>query len=188
MFSVPAFGHTTLITTSPEGNSTVQSLPERISLDFDEELIDLGSGYELVVIDPDGLEITTGEISINVANISRALEPRTTTGKYKVSYRVVSNDGHVVKGDYTFTLDVPQANPQEKSSEASISAPEPNQSPTAIQNLADSQSSAPEAVAVVHQEHEESFLVHHRTHIIWTIIALIIPLMLWFYKRTFNRD
>lgn len=183
ILALPAFGHTSLIKTNPEGNTTIKLLPQRVSLDFDEELIDLGSGYELEVVDPNGNEVTTGEISINVANISRSLKPSSIPGTYTVSYRVVSNDGHVVKSEYSFNL------AQQLAPTASASA-----SPSTIAKpLSPSSQVEPEKVGLIqaeepeHTEHTENFIVHHRTHIIWTLIAITAVVGLFFYRRSLKQ-
>lgn len=170
--AVPAFGHTSLIKTNPEGNSTLEQLPQKVSLDFDEELVDLGSGYELEVIDPDGSEVTTGEISINVSNISRALTPRSIPGTYKVMYRVVSNDGHVVEGEYSFIL----AQPAEPATSSSTTH-------SATSLVEPKAVTSPSAEESSHSGHDENFFVHHRTHIIWTLIAITAVIGLFYYRR-----
>lgn len=182
----PAFGHASLIKTYPVGNAKIGSLPDKISLDFDEELIDLGSGYRLSVIDPNGDEITTGDVVINVANISRSMKPSTVAGNYKVSYRVVSNDGHVVEGEFGFTL----ANRETPSPAGSTNEPAPNASASTNVSFSSKGQTNPENNVTtqvsqsVHSEHKENFFSHHRSHITWTVIAIIVVVAFFYYRRT----
>lgn len=183
-FSVSAFGHTTLIKTSPEGNSTIHLLPQKVSLDFDDELIDLGTGYELTVLDPNGSEVTTGEISIALANISRSLKPVSTQGQYLVSYRVVSNDGHVVKGEYNFAL-ASQVTPTTSTSASSEIAPRVQPTPGTTTNNASkiNASVVAETKDSGHLARNENFFTRHRTHITWTLIAIALVVGFFFYRR-----
>ena len=103
LFSIsPALAHTSLLSAVPLQESTVTESPERISLLFNEELILIGekNPNDLQVIDESGARIS-GEVQVDGANIS------TESGTYTVKYRVASADGHIVEGDYRFSVAVP---------------------------------------------------------------------------------
>ena len=104
LFTTHASAHSQIISQFPEPDSSVIELPQVLQIVFNENLLDLGDGNDLQMLDPQGDEITTGEISIVDATLSRALNPSTLPGEYYVSYRAVSADGHVVAGEYTFTV------------------------------------------------------------------------------------
>jgi len=99
-----ASAHTSLISQTPVGNSVVQELPQEISLTFDESLIVIGTANTIKVLDPSGMEISTGETKVLNNVVSRAINASEASGKYSVTYRVVSEDGHVVSATYQFTL------------------------------------------------------------------------------------
>ena len=99
-----ASAHTSLITQQPVGNSVIQELPSGISLTFDESLIVIGSANKITVLDPSGREISTGETKVLNNVVSRSVISSEVPGKYSVTYRVVSEDGHVVSATYQFTL------------------------------------------------------------------------------------
>lgn len=108
LFSIsPALGHTSLLSANPLQESTVAESPERISLLFDEELLIIGdkNPNELSVIDENGVQIN-GDVLVEGANISTA-SGITGPGNYTVKYRVASSDGHIVEGDYRFSVAVP---------------------------------------------------------------------------------
>ena len=108
LFSItPALGHTSLLSATPLQESTVTESPERISLLFNEELILIGekNPNDLQVIDESGARIS-GEVLVDGANISTE-SGITGPGTYTVKYRVASSDGHIVEGDYRFSVAVP---------------------------------------------------------------------------------
>ena len=186
--ATPGYAHASLIQMVPAGNSTIAELPERISLDFDGELIDLGSGYELTVIGPNGNQITEGEIKIAGGNISRALQLSNESGTYRVSYRVVSEDGHVVTGEYTFDLAPPNEPEQVLSSPKSKSpTTKPSGQPAVVS------SASPSSVSEKIESHEAhasngSFITTHHTHLIWTIVGLVTVAGLFIYRSLMRKD
>ena len=99
-----ASAHTSLITQQPVGNSVIQELPPEISLTFDEPLIVIGKANSIMVLDPKGNEISIGETKVLNNVVSRSITASEVDGKYSVTYRVVSEDGHVVSSTYQFTL------------------------------------------------------------------------------------
>lgn len=108
-----ASAHTSLITQQPVGNSVIQELPPEISLTFDESLIVIGSANKITVLDPSGQEISTGETKVLNNVVSRSMTSSEMPGKYSVTYRVVSEDGHVVSATYQFTLKSKESTPRE---------------------------------------------------------------------------
>jgi methionine-rich copper-binding protein CopC len=108
LFSItPALGHTSLLSATPLQESTVTESPTRISLLFNEELILIGekNPNDLEVVDESGARIS-GEVLVDGANISTE-SGITGSGTYTVKYRVASADGHIVEGDYRFSVAVP---------------------------------------------------------------------------------
>jgi len=102
-----AYAHTVLVGSTPAVNSVIKTLPEKISLTFAEPLLTLGSHAinEVQVIAPDHSLISTSKSFVNGSKLSNVLSPkRKLTGKFHVLYRVVAQDGHVVKGDFYFKV------------------------------------------------------------------------------------
>ena len=100
----PASAHTSLISEIPVGNSIIETLPTEVSLTFDETLIVIGNSNVITVLDPNGIEITNGETKVSNNVVSRSLGESDLSGNYSVTYRVVSEDGHVVSATYQFAL------------------------------------------------------------------------------------
>jgi copper resistance protein C len=100
----PASAHSFLVEATPSSKDHVATSPKTVKLRF-------GGGVEpkyskLTVETPEGKVL--GEGSIGVPDKPRELSmeaPELTPGKYIVRYRVLSTDGHVVEGNYEFTVD-----------------------------------------------------------------------------------
>lgn len=100
----PALAHSFLVEATPSSKDHVAAAPKTIKLRF-------GGAVEpkyskLTVEGADGKVL--GEGSIGAPDKPRELSmeaPELAPGKYVVRYRVLSIDGHVVEGNYEFTVD-----------------------------------------------------------------------------------
>ena len=100
----PASAHTVLASADPAVDSIIVDLPSAISLTFADELVVIGNSNSISAIDETGKELTTGEPEISGAVLSIKLDDSEVTGVIKVTYRAVAADGHVITGDYQFTV------------------------------------------------------------------------------------
>ena len=100
----PASAHTALLSADPAVNSMIDILPSTIELTFAEELISIGNSNSISASDESGNELTSGEPEISGAVLSTKLDRSEVTGVIKVIYRAVAADGHVITGDYEFTV------------------------------------------------------------------------------------
>lgn len=99
-----ALAHSFLVEATPSSKDHVAAAPKIVKLRF-------GGGVEppyskITVETPDGKVL--GEGSIGVPDKPRELSmnaPDLAPGKYIVRYRVLSTDGHIVEGNYEFTVD-----------------------------------------------------------------------------------
>ncbi len=102
-----ASAHTVLIASTPSKGSTVKVLPNKITLKFADPLLTLGKrAINLVVVtDPMNTVITTGKNLVKGAVLTDPIvDAKPLSGAYKVSYRVSAQDGHIVTGAFSFTL------------------------------------------------------------------------------------
>jgi methionine-rich copper-binding protein CopC len=102
--ALPASAHTVLASADPAENSTVDILPSEISITFAEELISIGDANSISAIDENSNELTTGKPEVSGAVLFIKLDKSEVTGLIKVIYRAVAADGHVITGDYQFTV------------------------------------------------------------------------------------
>jgi methionine-rich copper-binding protein CopC len=98
-----ALAHDQVIDQSPAPGSTVEAGQIDIRLDFSNELLNIGSGAEIVLTAPDGsfAPATCAELNGTLATAKAELDQ---AGTYTVAWRVVSSDGHPIEGSYTFEL------------------------------------------------------------------------------------
>ncbi len=99
-----ALAHSFLVDATPSSKEHVATPPKTIKLKF-------GGGIEppyskISIETPDGKVL--GEGNNGVPGKPRELTanaPDLAPGKYVVRYRVLSSDGHIVEGNYEFTVD-----------------------------------------------------------------------------------
>ncbi len=108
LFIPPASAHTSLVSANPAEKSFVAEAPLAISLMFNEDLLLLGdkNPNQVEVVDEAGIKVS-GEATVNGPIISAPLTIE-SPGRYNVSYRVASGDGHIVTGEYHFTVASPE--------------------------------------------------------------------------------
>lgn len=101
LWGTTATAHSALIDSTPEADSTLETLPERIELTFNEPLNDIGPA----IIVRQGEE-TVAELEPRIDGPVASADSPTDLppGDYDVVWRVVSGDGHPVSGTIAFTL------------------------------------------------------------------------------------
>jgi methionine-rich copper-binding protein CopC len=102
--ATPASAHAQLVIANPKSKSTVYVLPAQVKLMFSDDLIDIAGGNQIEVTDPKGKRIDTGANTLLGNQLATGLKKSTALGRYKVIYRVLSEDGHPVSASYYFTL------------------------------------------------------------------------------------
>ena len=93
-----ASAHDALVGTSPADGSTVGAVPGRVTLTFDEPALALGS--TVVVAGPDG-RVMSGRTRVTDNRVTQAVQPGAPAGRYTVTWRVTSVDGHPVSGKFS---------------------------------------------------------------------------------------
>ncbi|MDT0276040.1 copper resistance CopC family protein [Blastococcus goldschmidtiae] len=96
-----ALAHTGLQSSTPADGETLTAAPDAVTLTFSSAVA--SEFAQIAVTGPDGESVTSGEFTIDGAMVT---QPVSTSGEgaYVVAYRVVSDDGHPVSGQLTFTL------------------------------------------------------------------------------------
>ncbi|WP_436529198.1 copper resistance CopC family protein [Actinoplanes sp. HUAS TT8] len=119
--AAPAFAHNPLVEAVPAKNSTVKTAPAAVKLTFLEKL----NGFKVTVTGPDGAAAGGSEPKVSGKTAEVTFADPLGNGKYTVAYQLTADDGDVVKGSYTFTVDAPVTATisAEPASEAPTSAP-----------------------------------------------------------------
>ncbi|WEG10136.1 copper resistance protein CopC [Microbacterium horticulturae] len=102
--AAPASAHDQLLSTDPENGSTVATLPDKVTLTFNDVVQDAGAeANQVKVMDASCTVIDDGAVEI-ADNVVTQKISGTATGPITVLWRVVSRDGHPVSGEFSFTV------------------------------------------------------------------------------------
>jgi hypothetical protein len=103
---INAFAHGEITQTIPAADSKVIAAPTEVSIEFDGKLQTLGNTTvnSITVTDDKGAVISQPTSTVDGTKISTKLISSDVTGLVSVHYRIVSEDGHPVEGDYSFTV------------------------------------------------------------------------------------
>lgn len=97
-----AGAHATLLELSPAAEATLESAPGEVRLVFSEEIATTADSIR--VFDPAAQEVRGVAAVANGVELAAALPPLTERGSYTVAWKVVSADGHAIRGAYLFHL------------------------------------------------------------------------------------
>ncbi len=97
-----ALGHVSLVSSTPRAGQDLDAPPTVVTLIFDGELDPFGS--EFTVLDPNGNEVGSGEVDLDVAdrNVLAGSVEISEPGGYTVEWTVLGADGHEITGAFTF--------------------------------------------------------------------------------------
>ena len=174
-----ASAHDELVSSDPAAGSTVQSLPEEMTLTFSAALIPSDGGTAVRVTDADGNEVTSGVPEVDGAVLIQPLEPDAAiAGEYTVIWQVVSSDGHPTDGEFAFT--VAEAAPPATTEPSESSEP----TPSASETVAPAEDTAPDAAATQRPDETDP---SPASAWIWVLsivgILAIVAAMVWFWLR-----
>jgi len=101
--ALPAFGHAALRETTPFEGEVVDEAPMSVTLVFNESVSSpVGA---LRVFDTGGARADTGQQQQPAQDtVAVSLRDALEDGSYLVSYRVLSEDGHVIRGAFVFSI------------------------------------------------------------------------------------
>ena len=189
LFPSNAYAHAQVTETFPKSNSTLSTIPDQAWIEFDGNLTEIeGADVNfLEVLDSSGASITNGKTIVAGARVIINLSSRVNPGMVKVSYRVVSGDGHPVEGGFNFNLSTPDlsssdASPTARASKKTTSADEQTTSSSAHS----SEMSINEQESVASDHEHESFFHRHSFHIYEALIATG-AIVAWFLYERRNR-
>ncbi len=100
-----ASAHAQITSSNPSANKAIRMLPEFIWVEFDGDLMTFGDKNPnvITVLDARNKRVDSGGSLVGGARVSTKLKSGIKPGRYKVMYRIVSEDGHPVTGSYFFT-------------------------------------------------------------------------------------
>lgn len=98
----PAAAHTSLLSSSPAAGAEVVSPVEVVQVAFDQVV--LPEQARIVVIAPDGADLAVGPAEVSGATASQPVKPFAVAGTYRLTYRVLAEDGHPITGELPFSV------------------------------------------------------------------------------------
>jgi methionine-rich copper-binding protein CopC len=99
-----AQGHAQLVKTFLGTAKIVKKVPSLVWVEFNDNLIEFPeeSDNVLSVVNSQNKRVDFGGTIVGGARISTKLKQNIRPGRYVVNYRVVSEDGHPVRGSFAF--------------------------------------------------------------------------------------
>lgn len=101
--AVPASAHAVLTATTPERGATVTEQLDVVTLQFSEAV----AFPQVQITGPGGERVEEGLPVEGGQSVEQALPPVLEHGTYAVAFRVTSDDGHPVEGEFEFSYEGP---------------------------------------------------------------------------------
>ncbi|MCI9887228.1 copper resistance protein CopC [Micrococcales bacterium 31B] len=114
-----ASAHDNLVSSDPAPNAVLTAAPERISLAFSANILELGSAIE--VKDAAGTLWNSDDLRVAGPVLSISVKADMPSGAYTAVWRAVSSDGHPITGEVPFTVNL-AAPPADPTAEATNTA------------------------------------------------------------------
>ncbi|ANS79924.1 Copper resistance protein CopC [Serinicoccus hydrothermalis] len=109
-----AQAHDELTGSEPSDGATGEA-PDDLTLTFSGNIAEVGAA--VTVTSPDGSSVTDGEPQVDGTEVEQDLADDLTDGEYAVAWRVTSEDGHPISGEFGFTVEGAAAQTSEETSE-----------------------------------------------------------------------
>lgn len=93
--SGPASAHASLVESDPEDGATLEAAPLAVTFTFSENI---GTPAYVAVTAPNGSNVDVSDVRALDKEVTATVAEVGQKGRYTVSYRVVSADGHPVEG------------------------------------------------------------------------------------------
>ncbi len=102
----PAFAHASVSATSPEAGSTVTQSPRAVTITFDQGISVPAGGVRILNEKAERIGVQKPLVGSRAgqANTVSVSVPTLPSGAYVVSWRAVSEDGHPIRGAFTFRV------------------------------------------------------------------------------------
>lgn len=129
--AAPASAHDELVSADPAADSTLEALPDQLTLTFSGELAADAGATELRVTDAGGTSLADGDPAVEGTTVTQALTGA-ASDTVTVLWKVVSSDGHPISGEYRFTVaatPTPTATPT--ATTVPTASPTPTETPAA---------------------------------------------------------
>lgn len=129
--AVPAQAHAELKSSNPASGAALDALPPQIELTFS-EVVSLPDGDAVTITGPDGAEWPITQSNVVDKTITAKFDTTAAkAGAHTLAWKAQSEDGDVVQGTFTFTMNVAaQPSSEPPPSSVTMSAPVSNAPPS----------------------------------------------------------
>lgn len=165
-FAGTASAHTDLSTTNPEDGSEVTEAISSISLTYSGQ-IEEGSSFE--IMDEAGTAVPVNEFTVTDGILTGNLEAPLENGEYTVNWNSISEDGHPLEGEFSFTVSAPIE--EVTTTEQSESTDETETTDTMTEEADETSQATEVASSATTMNQQES------SPLIWVIAALAVVLV-----------
>ena len=100
--AAPALAHTSLSASVPAAGATVTTDVDAVRLVFSQPVSPREA--TVVVSSADGVDLADGPAQVSGATVVQPVDRLVGAGGYRLSYRVLADDGHPITGQVRFTL------------------------------------------------------------------------------------
>lgn len=140
----PAHAHAELESSDPADGAVLEVPPAQISFTFGERLIEQGNAVTVTEVAA-GERLAVGPVVVDGDSVSVTWPQDSSAGQFRAAFRVVSVDGHPIKGSITFTVATDAGGEGGASPSASAAAVPSAQSPSAQPSSSGSAVTSPSA-------------------------------------------
>ncbi len=102
LWASPAAAHAELLASDPADGSVLDAAPSAITLQFTEGVAVQPDGVR--VLDDEGERVDAGTATATGSSVEVPIDDGLAQGSYVVAWRVISADGHPVRGAFTFSV------------------------------------------------------------------------------------
>jgi methionine-rich copper-binding protein CopC len=145
----PAQAHDELLSADPAADTSVEAMPEALTLTFSGLISSEPAATEVQVTDAAGTSVVAGDPSVQDNVVTQPLSPD-ATGDITVLWKVVSSDGHPISGEYSFTVTAPA--PTETAEPTTSAEPTQTAEPTESAEATETASATPSPEASADQD------------------------------------
>lgn len=171
LFSPQAFAHTYLDVTTPANEEVVTTDIQTIELNYSGQ-IEEGSFFTLE--GSDGNEIPVSSFAVNGGKLTGHLDEPLNNDTYTVKWNSISQDGHPLSGDFSFTVD--------KAVDEQIDEVKTEEQPN-FQNTEQESENMTPSTEVVEKDEQNSSTPLIIAGIILTVLIAISAFVLWKRKK-----
>ena len=158
--------HSGLSSSVPEDGETIQEEVEQVTLMFNTSIETTST---LKVTDEMGEEVQLAEIIVEDKEMKGILESTLTSGSYRVTWKIIGQDGHPIEGEYSFSIESSETKVEEQKESTE------SHSKNMVEDL-------PEET-IIREDNPDPTATNIMIAIAYILIAVIAGVVAWLFRR-----